>query len=1105
MLFKNTACLATLLLSFPLVAPYVCRADSSSGNDKVFDAGTYNSVVIGQAINTTDASLTELKANDNKATFKSGAIVDAVNGGYAGYEITSTAEKVTVQANNNTLTFKSGSIVKGSVYAGQARIDTSKKAVVNGTFECIGNTIIIENGAKVEAYTTSQEGTALVTISAGQPNSEKSGNGDLISQSNTLTIDASAFTGTESNPLKFRHIRAAGAGANTGNVTVGASEKGKTDQGNTLTITNLSNATIERVSVAEASSHEGGVASATGGIVTVRHNTGNVEFGDNVKVTEIYGGKADGGSAIVADNTLSVSGGETTSAYGAYANANNENATAIATDNALTVSGGKAELEYAACAYASKGSAIVTGNTLAVSDSNVNLLSGGFANGVTAKAEGNKGTVSNTSAEEFSGGMAVANGDDGKAEALSNEFEVKGGTLATVYGGMAASTGSGSSATAEGNNLTLTDAEVTKDLYGGYACSNDSDASASENTLSLNGGSYSGNIYGGYAEATGTAKALNNTVELNKSEAGTPAFADTTVLYGGYAATSTGNTLKFNNVLDMTAGNIKNFQTLTYTYDELHAGDVILTLKDASGTDISNATVSVTLSKIYGKEDGSEFAIGDTVILLKNENGLKTDGIVLNEPVITSTDDMYTGYVLALQTTKTELLLTSTGTSLNFSDATNKTKDKIEHFQELNYTYSVLNADDVILTVTGEEATDVSKTHVNVRVSNIFGKDGGEFKIGDKVYLLRNLVGGLNTEGIVLNKPVLTGQTGISLQYYLELQTAQDESGKDIELILTRTEGSDAVQPGTKAIAEGAAAGLALVNESSNAAIEALRDFSMASGTIAPFVHVQASSMRHETGSSVNVSSVSLVAGLGTGIDTGAGNLSLGAFFEYGKGSYTTHNSSDSRSDIDGDGNSWYMGGGILAKMDFVPTGPGYFYVEGSAHMGSLHNEYDSNDLYDSKGNVAKFDMDSPYYSLHGGLGYVWNMAEGHDLDVYGKYIWTRVQGTDDTLTTSDKFEYDDMDSNRIRLGARYTYNGSERFVPYVGAAFEHEFSGSCDSRAFGHSVAAPSFEGSSGMGELGLMMKPAESLPLSVNLGVQGYLGQKQGVSGNCSVMYEF
>ena len=1372
MRFRNTACLATLLLSFPLVASdaYCAQEDviynPTSGNAKEYSSGEYSKIVMGYAINSADATLTELKANNNTATLNSGVqMTFEVRGGQAQYEITSTASAVTVQANNNTLTFKSGSTFKRSdqayIYAGHAGIDPQKNAVVNGTFEAKGNTITIESGAVFDGSAGTDKGT--IEIVAGSTNSEKNGNGNLFSQSNTLTMDGSGFTGSATAPIAFRQIKAADAAANTGNATAGASAEGKSDEGNKLTITNLSNATIETVAIAEASSHEGGDWTHTGGLATARYNTGDVAFGNNVKVTEIYGGKADGGSAIASDNTMSVSGGEVTSEYGGYANATDGTATASAnkltvsagtlstvyggyarsknsdaaasentlsleggtctaimyggyaevsssTDGAVTVQandntvtfksgstfkradqayiyGGHAGIDSqktavvsgsfeakgntitiesgavfdgsagtekgtieiiagitnseqkgsanlvsqentltmdgtsftgtadkpivfrqikAADAAANTGSATSDGNTLTITNfknATIEKLAiaeatshkGGDDNatGGTATASNNTGNVAfgdNAKVTEIYGGKA----DGGVAVASDNTMSVSGGEVTSEYGGYARATDG--NATASDNKLTLTDADVTKDLYGGYAYSSKAAATASGNMLSLNGGSYSGNIYGGYADApSGTSEALNNTIELNEGTDGAPVFTDTTVLYGGYAATSTGNTLKFNNVLDMEAGNIKNFQELTYTYDTLNKDDVILTLKDSAGTDISNATVSVTLSEIYG-EDGGDFEIGDTVSLLKNEEGgLKTDGIVLNDPFIASTKEgMYEGYALVLQATKTDILLTRTGDSLNFSEVKNKTVDSIKHFQALNYVYSELRADDVILTVTDANATDVSETHVNVRVSNLLGKDGGEFKIGDRVYLLRNVIGGLNTKAIVLNKPiivaetssvqtepvltvqagsaeneisvasetvneengialmsltsnaenvialaddysnavedpdavtvasngdsdpatgtstaenktVLTGRTNALLEYTIELQTVQDETGKDIELILTRTDGKNPLRSGAKAIAEGAAAGLALVNESSNAAIEALRDFSMASGTIAPFMHVQAASLRHETGSSVNVSSVSLVAGLGTGIDTGAGNLSLGAFFEYGKGSYTTNNSFDDRSDIDGDGNSWYMGGGILAKMDFVKTGPGHFYVEGSAHMGTLHNEYDSNDLRDRNGNVAKFDMDSPYYSLHGGIGYVWNMAEGHDLDIYGKYIWTRVQGTDDTLTTKDKFEYDDMDSNRIRLGARYTYKGSERFVPYIGAAFEHEFAGSCDSRAYGYSVAAPSFEGSSGMGELGLMMKPAESLPLSVNLGVQGYVGQKQGVSGNCSVMYEF
>ena len=42
-------------------------------------------------------------------------------------------------------------------------------------------------------------------------------------------------------------------------------------------------------------------------------------------------------------------------------------------------------------------------------------------------------------------------------------------------------------------------------------------------------------------------------------------------------------------------------------------------------------------------------------------------------------------------------------------------------------------------------------------------------------------------------------------------------------------------------------------------------------------------------------------------------------------------------------------------------------------------------------------------------------------------------------------------------------------------------------------------------MGEMGITMTPAKDLPLSISLGVQGYVGQKQGIAGNCLIKYEF
>ena len=50
-----------------------------------------------------------------------------------------------------------------------------------------------------------------------------------------------------------------------------------------------------------------------------------------------------------------------------------------------------------------------------------------------------------------------------------------------------------------------------------------------------------------------------------------------------------------------------------------------------------------------------------------------------------------------------------------------------------------------------------------------------------------------------------------------------------------------------------------------------------------------------------------------------------------------------------------------------------------------------------------------------------------------------------------------------------------------------------------------PSLQGDTGMGELSLSLKPSKDLPLSFDLGVQGYVGKREGVTGSLQVKFEF
>ncbi len=109
---------------------------------------------------------------------------------------------------------------------------------------------------------------------------------------------------------------------------------------------------------------------------------------------------------------------------------------------------------------------------------------------------------------------------------------------------------------------------------------------------------------------------------------------------------------------------------------------------------------------------------------------------------------------------------------------------------------------------------------------------------------------------------------------------------------------------------------------------------------------------------------------------------------------------------------------------------------------GKTHNEYDSSDLRDAAGRKADYDSSSPYYGLHFGTGYVWNINDAATLDLYGKYFWTRQQGDSVGLSTGEHLSFDDINSSRLRFGGRFAYILNEHVAPYIGAAWEHEFDG---------------------------------------------------------------
>jgi len=309
------------------------------------------------------------------------------------------------------------------------------------------------------------------------------------------------------------------------------------------------------------------------------------------------------------------------------------------------------------------------------------------------------------------------------------------------------------------------------------------------------------------------------------------------------------------------------------------------------------------------------------------------------------------------------------------------------------------------------------------------------------------------------------------------------------------------IQTQTKALAEGFVAGPLLLNQGG--------DFLAWAGMRQRGVYaiISGGASTYHTNSQVEMDSLSLITGVSWCSDLTLGRLAYGAFIEYGSGSYDTFNSFSNAASVKGEGDTHYLGGGVLGRMDFNNTGDsGHVYTELSLRAGSIKNDFKTSDLRNAGGQSAVgYDTSSSYFGLYFGAGYIMNISEKAVLNLYSKYFWTRQSGDSFTLGTGDPVNYKAVNSYRLRGGARYSYDINESSNVYVGAAWEYEFDGEAKGTMYGFKVPSTCLRGSTGIGELGFIFKPSLNQPLYLDLSVQGYTGKREGWTGRFQVKYEF
>ena len=554
------------------------------------------------------------------------------------------------------------------------------------------------------------------------------------------------------------------------------------------------------------------------------------------------------------------------------------------------------------------------------------------------------------------------------------------------------------------------------------------------------------------------------------------------------------------------------FLLLTVTIDDAHVGVVYLNQTQSNGKfTYTNNTLNLTNAQsetAYGiftsfTDDGVDTQIDkieNTVITLENST-LTGDVYLIRDHSKSSTSEITGNFVNLIGTS------TVAGT-LSFVDSNSaNVHNNGLRAQGVHSVGQFAGQYDTLKLTVGTEnnaATgapiltlaqgDLDLSDIDVTISNLDGLNA------DESYKLIHTAGGtihvdagtvFKTEGTLFTDTTWKFTKDFDKDTLSTGDFVKDDGGSGIIPDVTPNDNSrtlsDAILGSVAVINQGASF---IANEGLNAMDSAsLVDQSAVFGTLG------GGKTRYDTGSRVDVDCMSLVTGLVTRVTP---EWMVAGYVEAGFG-----NSESSTHDASAEGNHDYYGVGLASRYHFnLPV-----YVDGSLRFGTASTEFSGKYTEES----AKYDANSLYGSAHIGLGYVFDLADKVSLDVYGRYIFTYLEGDTVSLGTTDheRLKSEDTKTHTMQVGAMLRGTTPENISWRFGLAYEHVADGDAESTVFTKTdlvaLDIPTLEGDSGIVDLGITMRSKPTDPMALDLGLKGYVGDYQGVTGTVTWSYAF
>lgn len=506
-----------------------------------------------------------------------------------------------------------------------------------------------------------------------------------------------------------------------------------------------------------------------------------------------------------------------------------------------------------------------------------------------------------------------------------------------------------------------------------------------------------------------------------------------------------------------------------------YVAGTLVSLVDGGQVEINNQTVVVSNSTVDDVYGTGIVASGDVSARINNQT------IVLDNATVVG--GVYDVSIKNGTSTRSGNDVELTNSRLQLSGINEV--GSISGFDTIGLNVTEANKEKAVLTVTDADAGQMEFNGVTIEIAS------DDFLESSDTYQLINVEGGTYT---FTDLTVKESHTFLETTYMADGKVVLDDGNSltsENDLFNNKTVKAT---ESSKTLAESLLGTVAFINQGAefiaDEGIAAMVDAAKL-GEVTAFGVMQGGSTHYNTGSYVDVDGVTFMAGAGLRVNP---NWTMAGFVEAGWANSASHVEGTR-----GDGDHEYFGVGFATRYQT----DGVLYVDGSLRAGRATTEFAGRYGQDS----ASYDAKSLYMSAHVGLGALWDLNESLKLDTYARYMVTYLDDDDVSLNNryNDKLELDSTVTHAVRAGARLLGDFNDYASWKVGAAYEHVFDGDAESAVNSFSLDVPSLEGDTGVFELGLRIRPSLESNWAVDLGAKGYVGDREGVTGNMTVRYSF